>query len=306
MANLLLRSPHYEYHNQAGALSAILELSLDGGLFYTISKDVDENNGVLFEISELARDYIDPQFTGAYISETLAITGTIVFYDLIGGVGTPVGQPVNITHTGFDGYTYFQDTEKHILSGSLLQSNSVVYIPEGLSGEIPYESGGGIAYQSFLGSDTSINAGGHIITIERICDTKFSPIKMIFLNKFGAYQDMWFDKKSVSRISADGDTYKGSTINGLGIYNVSSHNTSILSKNGSESVTVNTGFMDEVMYYPMKELMLSEKVWVKINDQILPINITTNTLTNKTKVNDKLIQYSLDFTYSFDIINNIR
>ena len=72
------------------------------------------------------------------------------------------------------------------------------------------------------------------------------------------------------------------------------------------AVTINTGFIDEQMYYPLKEMILSEAVWVTKDGQVLPINLNTSSLTHKTKLNDKLIQYTLDFTYSFDIINTIR
>ncbi len=307
MANILLRSPHFEYHTQAGALSAMLELSLDGQLFYTLVKSVDGSNGVLFEISELARDYIDPQFSGTYDSETLPVDGVITFYDGINATGAVVGlEPVTFSHIGFDGYSYTQDTTKVINSGQLLQSNTIIYVPEGESGVVPFENLGAIAYATFDGTATSVSASGNNVTIERICDNKHTPLKLTFLNKFGAYQDMWFDKKSVESMTASEERYKASTINGLGIYNISNHTNKILSKNGSESVTINTGFVDEQMYYPLKEMILSEAVWVTKDGQVLPINLNTSSLTHKTKLNDKLIQYTLDFTYSFDIINTIR
>lgn len=306
MANILLRSPHFEYHTEAGAVSAMLELSLDGELFYTLVKSVDSSEGVLFEISELARDYIDPQFSGTYDSETLPVDGVITFYDDINGTGNTVGTPVTFSHIGFDGYSYTQDTVKVIEEGQLLQSNTIIYVPEGESGVVPFENTGAIDYATFDGSATSISAGGNDVTIERICENKFNPIKLIFINRFGAYQEMWFDKKSVESMTASEERYKASTINGLGIYNISNHTNKILSKNGSESVSINTGFVDEQMYYPLKELILSESVWTLKDGQVLPINLDTSSLTHKTKVNDKLIQYSMDFTYSFDIINNIR
>lgn len=306
MANILLRSPHFEYHTQPGALSASLELSLDGQPFYTLVKSVDGSNGVLFEVSELARDYIDPQFSGTYDSETLAVDGTITFYDGLNATGAEVGIPATFSHIGFDGYSYTQDTTKTIIAGDLLQSNTTIYVPEGESGVVPFENSGAIDYAEFNGSQTSTSAGSHTIKIERICETRFNPIKLIFINRFGAYQEMWFDKKSVESMTASEERYKASTINGLGIYNISNHTNKILSKNGSESVSINTGFVDDQMYYPLKELILSESVWTLKDGQVLPININTSSLTHKTKVNDKLIQYSMDFTYSFDIINNIR
>lgn len=306
MANILLRSPHFEYHSQPGAVSALLELSLDGQPFYTLVKSVDSSEGVLFEISELARDYIDPQFSGTYDSETLAVDGVITFYDEVNATGNTVGTPATFSHIGFDGYSYTQDTTKTITPGDLLQSNTTIYVPEGESGVVPFENVGAISYASFDGSATSLSAGSHTIKIERICETRFNPIKLIFINRFGAYQEMWFDKKSVESMTASEERYKASTINGLGIYNISNHTNKILSKNGSESVSINTGFVDDQMYYPLKELILSESVWTLKDGQVLPININTSSLTHKTKVNDKLIQYTMDFTYSFDIINNIR
>ena len=56
---------------------------------------------MLFEISELARDYIDPQFSGTYNSDTLPVDGVITFYSGINNTGTVVGSFVNIFGSGF-------------------------------------------------------------------------------------------------------------------------------------------------------------------------------------------------------------
>ena len=306
MANILLRSPHFEYHTQAGAVSAKLELELFSQLYYTLVKSVDSSNGVLFEVSELARDYIDPQFSGSYVSDTLPIDGTITFYDAANATGNVVGTPVTFSHIGFDGYSYTQDTTKVINAGDLLQSNDIMYVPEGETGVVAYENLGAIEYVSFNNVATSVTAGGNTVTIKRICEPKYTPIKITFINKYGAFQDLWFDKKSIEKMNASVENYKTSTIDSQGVYNVSNHTKKILSKNGSESVTINTGFVNEQMYHPIKELLLSEAAWVLKDSQVLPINIDTSSLTFKTSVNDRLIQYTLDFTYSFDIINNIR
>ena len=56
--------------------------------------------------------------------------------------------------------------------------------------------------------------------------------------------------------------------------------------------------------------MLSEKVWVtnitEDGEQVLPINVKTGDITYKTSLNDKLVQYTIQFDKSFDTINNIR
>jgi hypothetical protein len=56
--------------------------------------------------------------------------------------------------------------------------------------------------------------------------------------------------------------------------------------------------------------MLSEKVWVtnvkEGVEQVLPINVTTSDMTYKTSLNDKLVEYTIEFENSYDTINNIR
>jgi hypothetical protein len=56
--------------------------------------------------------------------------------------------------------------------------------------------------------------------------------------------------------------------------------------------------------------MLSEKVWVtnilETGEQVLPINVKTSSIAYKTSVNDKLVDYTIEFDKSFDTINNIR
>jgi hypothetical protein len=60
------------------------------------------------------------------------------------------------------------------------------------------------------------------------------------------------------------------------------------------------------MNEPMKQLMLSEQMWATIDNNVIPINITNSDFTYKTSVNDKLINYTMEFEYAFDAINNIR
>ena len=51
--------------------------------------------------------------------------------------------------------------------------------------------------------------------------------------------------------------------------------------------------------------MLAEQVWVDDITTVLPVNLKSNTLRFKKSVNDKLINYTVQFDYAFDKINNI-
>ena len=75
----------------------------------------------------------------------------------------------------------------------------------------------------------------------------------------------------------------------------------------NERFNANTGFMDESMNEPMKQMLLSDHVWATINSLTTPIVvITSSELTYKNSVNDKLINYTIEFEYAYDTINNIR
>ena len=53
-------------------------------------------------------------------------------------------------------------------------------------------------------------------------------------------------------------------------------------------------------------LFQSENVWIRENNQTLPIKIKDSSFTYKTHLNDKLVNYTVQFEYAFDGINNIR
>jgi hypothetical protein len=91
-----------------------------------------------------------------------------------------------------------------------------------------------------------------------------------------------------------------------GAYNVSNHQAKVLTKNGSEKLSLNTGFYPEIYNDIFKEVQLSEDVWITINNQVLPINVESSGVEYKTQLNDKLINYTVDVSFAFDTINNIR
>ena len=305
MANILLRSPYFEYEPSTSSASyAKLLLSIDGTLRYTLTKDVDSSYGVLFEISELARDYLDITFSGIYTSQVLNITGTITFYD---SSDVQVGSAESISHKGFDGYGEFMDgASPTITSGSLLQSNTIIYMPENTAGRIAEESAGAINYDTFGSSATSASTGGETVTIVRVCEPKYTPIKMTFVNKFGALQDMWFFKKSVESVNVTKESYKRSLVSSTGTYDINTHSKRVLNTQGTTSLSLNTGFVSDAMNPAFEEMLFSEQVWATIGIDVIPVDITTTQLTYKTSVNDRLVNYTINIEYAFNVINDLR
>ena len=68
---------------------------------------------------------------------------------------------------------------------------------------------------------------------------------------------------------------------------------------------LNTGFIPESFNESIKQLMLSESVFLDYEDVRRPVNIIDTELQYKQHVNDKLINYAINFSFSNDVINNI-
>ncbi len=148
------------------------------------------------------------------------------------------------------------------------------------------------------------------IKVNVLEECKYEPKKVTFINKFGALQDMYFFKKSVEMMTIEKESYKSNILNSNFEYSRSSHVNRDFNIIGKESVTLSSGFLSEEYNEVFKQMMLSEKVWVtnvtEGVEQVLPINVKTSDITYKTSLNDKLVEYTIEFDKSYDTINNIR
>ena len=149
-----------------------------------------------------------------------------------------------------------------------------------------------------------------VITLRKVCEPKYTPLNIIFYNKFGALQNLWFFKKSMTNINITSQQFKNNILDiensgSTPSYALSKHQEKKFMANGKESITVNSGFYSEDHNEVVREMLLAEQVWIYDGTNTLPINLKSNTLQFKKSVNDKLISYTLSFDYAYDKINNI-
>ena len=156
----------------------------------------------------------------------------------------------------------------------------------------------------------SDSSGIQTIKVNVIEECKYEPKKVTFINKFGALQDMYFFKKSKENLSIKKESYKSNIALNYGGYNSTTHVNRDFNVIGNESISLSSGYLSEEYNEVFKQLLLSEKVWVtnilETGEQVLPINVKTSSIAYKTSVNDKLVDYTIEFDKSFDTINNIR
>ena len=322
MANYLvrLRSPFFLNETSSSASgSADLSIKINNVNQYVISKNTNSNN-VVFEVSELIKDYLDVTWDGVFPYSTttknsLVITAEI---DINFFTGTKEQRAIAaessselVEHNiyGFDAYSEFNEgSNKQLVAGQLLQSNTTMYLPETGAAYVPSESSNGVTYTTI--PDTLADGGtqtiaGLPITVRRICEPVYNILKVIFLNKFGALQEYYFNKKNVQSLNTNQKSYKSTIISGS-TYSPLDHQKLQYNKQGSETIRMNTGYVDDGQFEPIKQIMLSELVWVQIGTAVSPINVVTNSLEKKTQINNKLVNYSLDFEFAYDILNNVR
>ena len=152
--------------------------------------------------------------------------------------------------------------------------------------------------------------GIETIKVNVIEECKYEPKKVTFINKFGALQDMYFFKKAVNRMAVSKESYKSNIVSAYGTYDYTNHVNRDFNIVANESISLSSGYLSEEYNEVFKQLLLSEKVWVtniiETGEQVLPINVKTSDITYKTSLNDKLVEYTIEFDKSFDTINNIR
>ena len=384
-----LRSPYYIKVSKTDLTSAQLELYIYTGNFtangsvasstlrYTITKKpLGTNDYVVFEVSELVRDYLDIEFNGQYIGQNIWLNAIAT---VTGGTGSVTVTPDNTNgFLGFDGYGYFEEGANPQITSPVFISNSTIlklddssisipldtstvqsvayllngeiiraaaisssinsgeqikYTTNGVNGSDSFQSrvivGGGTYEDSsclqefeddFIINDfDSINVTYtegtdikvKILKVKNINECKYDPIKVTFVNKFGALQDIIFFKKSIEKTDVKGEEFKASVFDQSTLtYKTYQHQRTQFMVQGNDSYTMNTGYMPEDYNQVIEQLMLSEQVWATFvtNTEVLvrPLVPKTKSVTYKTSLNDKLIDYTIDFDIANNKINNIR
>jgi len=155
---------------------------------------------------------------------------------------------------------------------------------------------------------TSALSQGYTININCPDGKGFEPIRLCWLNQYGAWDYFTFNKKSTRSIST-----KGSTYNQLaGTWNESVYRADSFKGgkksfrvNATEKIKMNTDYVSADYNTTFEELINSPEVYILegfqtdnsksiLNNYVTPVRLMTSSFTRKTVANDKLIQYSFE------------
>jgi hypothetical protein len=302
MPNIGVRSPYFITETQSGGSYAIMTLTIDGSNVYTIRKDTGTTFSV--DISDIVRDFVNPTYDGTLDLDSIGKVSVATSTQFYASNAVTVGSAKTKSHTAFDAYNYFQQGNNCEIDNSIkLISESTVWAPENTAGSFYATSAiGAVSVVSYTTSATSQSG----VTIKRHECTKHTPVKCVFVNKFGVPQELYFFGKTTESSTSTRESYKANITAANGTVDVNSHQKRSFDVNGTTRYTLNTGLVDESYTEYVRELMLSENVWLVIDSIVRPVTPTSSDVTFRTSLNDKMIQYTVEFEQSNDLISSAR
>lgn len=329
MALKSIRAKIYVYTGTEGTYT-------DNDLAYEINKDrISSQDDIILEIANLVRDYLNQTFNNDYPSHAVWVTVIVNYTNESTGLEYAAGSPKTFNYLALDGFGYFEEAANPALSDNALVTSDYIYIPEGESAKIPVFAGG-TGKVTVNTTDTQITDSGNTnqkiqyitvaansntfkvydtddtsllktIKVVEVCEPKFTPYKVTFVNKFGAFQDLFFFKRTKETFEVKDEQHKRNILTTTNAtYNTNDPQTERYNVTAGTSLQLNTGFVHENYNSAIEEMFLSENVWIRWDNKTLAVIPKTKSMSKKTSLNDRLINYTVDFEFAFNKINNVR
>lgn len=238
-------------------------------------------------------------FDGSFISFLLEYTGTASYYTvdyllqpsgataysypITAGTGTPEGYALTAT-------------------GSYLINVPLI---EGLDGN---------AYTIYLGkklySDNSTVYSQYIGTYILFTECKYNPVRVSYVGQAGGIEFITFFKakeENINITSTEYSRYNKFTYVGTSYlqYNTLDGQTNDFNVNGTRTIKLNTGWVDENYKNKIQDLMLSENIVLYDLVSYYRVQLKSKSVKLQSNLNDKNINYTIEFDFSSNIINNV-
>jgi len=332
---------------------------------YTFTKKPLPSEGsVTFEVSEIVHNHLEQSFNGTYttsaINQSLWVSLSTSARTSEGAI---IGTATSNTYLAQEGFNRFKEGVNYTTEPSVMITGNYVQYSQGTTLYIPlnnetvgslkmYFSNGTTQNDDFADNGqstqkikyasyaTSTNVPTKVeaysgtgstgsllktITCEAVEECKYGINKITFLNRWGALQELFFFKKSISSMDATRETFNRSIFQARVVQitdagdgtcadnitynqmNVNEHVKKTFNSQAIEKIALNSGFLNDDMNTSFQELMLSEYIWLTGSDGVInPVNLVDSSFTNKTSVNDRLVSYQMTFEISAPYINQIR
>lgn len=298
------------------------------------------NTQTVYDVAPYIREYITfTQKQSPYTIDALSTNQycnvKIKRYKSVAGVYTLLNT---LEYFGLDGYSYYEEGSNYDYGDQLLEQKTYYYqsgiYPGEFNAYMDYTNSSArdyvIYYKPDLSANTRVNvtslgwktmprvhpsytATGNILKVYNtfntllatytflpVCEPKYTPVIIDFINQYGAWQREFFFKASKNTLSIESNDYNvmQSSVSSFDIYQgqKKSFNT-----NARETISVNSGYVYEDFSSNIKQLIMSERILV--DDK--PAICKTKSLEMMKNINNHMINYSLEFELAYNTINAV-
>jgi len=154
------------------------------------------------------------------------------------------------------------------------------------------------------------DSGSDTITTVRyylICEPKYDPVQVAFINRFGVADFITFFKRSDERGNFTQDSYQKSIYNdGFTTPSLEIGKYTSFNVNSRNTLTLNTGFVDQDYDETIEDILMSEYVAVYTNSNWVSAVPNRGSIEYQKSVNTKLINYTMSFDFGFDERSLVR
>jgi hypothetical protein len=345
MANIFARSPYLIRIAETTPTpqnGSKVELFLSATTFsvspqYTLSKLIPASNNIetLYDISPYIREYI--RFASCSAGGNAAVTNPttervnvrVKRYKLVVSTYTLLDTT---DYIAFDGSTYYESGYNFDLGNYGLDAGNYYYNPTSDAGKIRVTTGASftarytnlstaVVTSLAVASSTfdiprvrtaNVNEGNKVEILNGASavqatwyfypqeECKYTPVIIDFVNKYGAWQREFFFKASNDTFSVENTEYNLLQTDSFN-YNTLEGQRKVFNANGKKSIKVNTGWVYETWNEVLKQIMLSERILIDNK----PAKINSKSTELFKSINTKQINYSLDFEFTYDVINSV-
>jgi hypothetical protein len=140
-----------------------------------------------------------------------------------------------------------------------------------------------------------------------LCESKYTPVQVAFINRFGVADFITFFKRSDERGTFTQDSYQKSIYNdGFTTPSLEVGKYQSFNVNSRNTLTLNTGFVDQNYDETIEDILMSEYVAVYTNSNWVSAVPNRGTIEYQKSVNTKLINYTMSFDFGFDERSLVR
>lgn len=160
-------------------------------------------------------------------------------------------------------------------------------------------------------SETISNIDGRIVRVykrttelfsfrfKNECEAKYEPLVCSYVNRFGGWDFITFFKARKETFEVKNKDYQ--LLPNDVDYNTLRGESKMFNYEAKQTIKINTGWVQEYYNELIKDLMTSETILLDNK----PVKLKTMSTDLKTSLQDKMINYEIDFEYNYNQINNV-